>query len=196
MILKNETHMSTIKNTLSSMVMAAPLAVAAPSTLPPDASAQPFEMRDSAKAVSIVRQLHGDWQLREPDRVKTSGNLTLTSAKWYGAHHYNTDRNGSIANLGVTPTIRRLDDGRVAWYLEDGENGNQPSAAYNAGWHRGATADGYGDHTGARYTTSSGVDIGLLVQHHSTAGHKHPDKPASLATMNRHNGTWTWTQTV
>lgn len=178
------------------MVMAAPLAVAAPSMLPPDASALPFEMRGSARVVSIGMQSHGDWQWRESDRVKANGNLTPASAEWYGAHHYNTDRNGTIANLGVTPTIRRLDDGRVAWYLEDGEAGHQPFAVYKAGWHRWSTVYGYGNHTGARYISSSGVEIGLSLQHNSIAGHKHPDKPASLATMSPHNGTWTWTQTV
>jgi hypothetical protein len=155
--------MTKVTNTLSSMIMAAPLAVAAPSALAADASAQPFEMRDSAKTVSVGMQSHEGAQWRWPDTVQTKGNLTPPSAEWYGAQHYDTGRTGSIANLGVTPTIRRLDDGRVAWYVEDGEGDHQPSAAYNANWRRRPTASGYGDHTQARYTTISGVDIGLSL---------------------------------
>jgi hypothetical protein len=195
MVLKNDTHMIKVTDTLSSMLMAAPLTVAAPSALSPDAGAQRFDMHDNTKLVSIGAQLHAGQQWR-PNRVKASGNLAPASAEWYGARHCNTGRYRSIADLGVTPAIRRLDDSRTAWNVEDGEDAHQLSAPYNAGWRRRSTAYGFGDHTKARYTTHSGVDIGLSLQHHPAAGHKHPDNAVSFAAMRPHKATWTWTKTA
>jgi len=195
MILKNETHMTTIKNTLSSMVFAAPLAVAGPSTLPSDACAQPLDLVGSPTAASSSGQSLRDNPWREPVCVKTNRTPTSTSADWYGAHQYNTYGKSSIANLGVTTAVRGQDDGRQSWFHDEGNGPRQPSAAYNVGGRPSPTADGYGYPKGVKYINHAGVDIGLSLQQHSTVDHSHRDKPASLATINLHNGKWTWTQT-
>lgn len=183
-----------VTDTLSRMVMAAPLTVAASAALSHDAGAQRFDMHYGAKTVSIGTQWHGGQQWRLPDRVKASGNQAPDSTEWYGARQYSTGRYRAIADLGVTPAMRRLDDSRTAWYVEDGAIPHQPSNAYNAGGHRRPTGYGFGDHAGTRYITGSGIDVGLLLQYGSAAGHKHPDNAVSFAAMSPPEATWTWTQ--
>ena len=178
------------------MVMAAPLTVAASAALSSDAGAQRFDMHYGVRTISIGRQWHEGPQWRLPDRVKASGNQASDSTEWYGARPCNTDLCRGVADLGVTPAIRRLDDSRTACYVEDSAVPHLPSAAYNAGWRRQSTAYRFGDHTGARYTTRSGVDAGLPLQHDPTGGHKYPDNAVSFTAMRPQKATWSWTQTA
>lgn len=177
-----------IKDTLSSMVMAAPLTVAAQSALSPDAGAQRFDGHGHTKMVSVG----APWRL--PDPVKASGNPAPASAQWYGTRHGNTGQYSGIAALGVTPAIPRLDDQRTAWHVAEGGDAHRPPAPYNAGWRPRSAAHGFGGYTGASYTTRSGVDIGLALQHDPAAGHRHSDNAVSVAAMDPHKATWTWTQ--
>jgi len=179
-----------IKDTLSSMVMAAPLTVAAQSALSPDAGAQRFDRPDNTKMVTAG----APWRL--PDPVKASGTPAPASAQWYGARHGNTGQYCGIAALGVAPAIPRRDDSRAAWRLDDGADAQRLSARYNAGWRMQSAGYGFGGYAPARYTSGSGADIGLALQHDQTAGHRHPGNAASSAAMSPHQMSWTWTQSA
>lgn len=86
-----------------------------------------------------------------------------------------------LTDLGFTPVFRFESTDKNGFYAEAGIGVHLMSHLYNNNGRSFSTAFEFGDHIGAGYVFSNGVDLGLRLQHFSNGGIKQPNNGANFA---------------
>ncbi|KAF4000009.1 acyloxyacyl hydrolase [Glaciimonas immobilis] len=86
-----------------------------------------------------------------------------------------------ITDIGFTPVFRFQKDDKKGAYAEAGIGVHVMSHLYDNNSRRFSTAFEFGDHIGAGFVFSNGVDLGLRLQHFSNGGIKKPNSGANFA---------------
>lgn len=106
------------------------------------------------------------------------GTLAHWSAKRYGATRSDQE---DLIDVGITPVLRyQRHDGR-GWYAELGIGVHWLSDDYNNNGRELSTHFQFGDHLGAGYVFSQGLEIGLSYQHFSNGSIKQPNDGVNFA---------------
>ncbi|EEC66864.1 hypothetical protein OsI_33362 [Oryza sativa Indica Group] len=97
-------------------------------------------------------------------------------------NHYNkTNDSANLVDLGLTPVLRfQRDDGK-GFYGEAGIGVHLFSKLYRNNDKVLSTAFQFGDHVGAGYVFSNGLDLGIRLQHFSNGGIKQPNGGVNFA---------------
>lgn len=188
--------MTKIKSTLTSMVMATPLAVAATPILPSAPGISPSDLARSAAPVAFKAQSYQDWQWGAPVTAERDGDSTSAVTQWYATRPYGTYLNSGAVQLGAAAPVRGQDDQGACWRIEAAPVGDQATVNYKAAWQRRSAAAGDGDHMRVKYLNVSAVDIGTLPQPLASVPNRNRDQGVNVTTMILRNGKWTWTQSA
>jgi lipid A 3-O-deacylase len=130
--------------------------------------------------------LQWDWDKKWFDSNGThlSGYWDLSLAMWQGNRHKGIEGNKQrFADIGFTPVFRYERSSKKGPYAEAGIGVHLFSELYDNDDRRLATAFQFGDHIGAGYVFSNGLDLGLRLQHFSNGGIKKPNGGADFAVL-------------
>lgn len=83
--------------------------------------------------------------------------------------------------MGITPVLRYQRHDKRGWYAELGIGLHLLSDHYNNNGRALSTHFQFGDHLGAGYVFSGGMEIGLSFQHFSNASIKQPNDGVNFA---------------
>jgi lipid A 3-O-deacylase len=89
----------------------------------------------------------------------------------------------NLTDIGFTPVFRFQSDDKKGLYAEAGIGVHLMSSLYDNNGRRFSTAFEFGDHIGAGYVFSNGLDLGLRLQHFSNGGIKAPNSGANFAVV-------------
>ncbi|MDB5989563.1 MAG: hypothetical protein JWQ10_966 [Herbaspirillum sp.] len=115
-----------------------------------------------------------------------SGYWDLSVADWLEKNYNSvngvgTDSHHSLWDVGFTPVFRFERDDRKGPYAEGGVGLHLASELYNNNDKHFSTAFQFGDHIGAGYVFTNGIDLGFRLQHLSNGGIKHPNGGVNYA---------------
>lgn len=116
-----------------------------------------------------------------------SGYWDFSVADWREKRYNSVDNVASPDNthnlwdIGFTPVFRFEADDRKGPYVEGGVGLHLASELYNNNDKHFSTAFQFGDHVGAGYVFSNGLDLGFRLQHLSNGGIKHPNGGVNYA---------------
>lgn len=162
-----------------SIILAAAAAVAHAA----DSVSMAYASGNSTKMVRIGAQWRWDREWRVSDGINVGGYWDLTLAEWHATRYRNADRTRNITDIGITPVYRVQNDSRIGWYGEAGVGAHLLSAVYDNAGRQLSTAFEFGDHVGVGYVTRAGVEVGLLFQHFSNGGIKHPNNGVNFGVV-------------
>lgn len=111
------------------------------------------------------------------------GYWDVTVAQWRQNHYNGTDQKKDFTDIGLTPVFRFQRDDKKGFYAEAGVGVHLFSSLYNNNDKKLSTAFQFGDHIGAGYVFSNGVDVGLKLQHFSNGGIKQPNGGVNFAVL-------------
>jgi len=148
-----------------------------------DSMSYSFGTGNSTRMGRIGAQWWWGKKWRVSEGLHIGGYWDLSIAQWQGRRYRSTDNHQDITDIGITPVFRLQRDSRVGWYGEGGVGAHLLSSLYDNGGRQLSTAFEFGDHIGIGYVTASGVDVGLLIQHFSNGGIKHPNDGVNFAVM-------------
>ncbi|PUA16438.1 acyloxyacyl hydrolase [Glaciimonas sp. PCH181] len=89
----------------------------------------------------------------------------------------------NLTDIGFTPVFRFQRDDKKGAYAEAGIGVHLMSHLYDNNSRRFSTAFEFGDHLGAGYVFSNGLDLGLKLQHFSNGSIKEPNSGANFAVI-------------
>ncbi len=113
-----------------------------------------------------------------------SGYWDLSLAMWQENRYKNIEgKTERFADIGFTPVFRFERSNKKGPYAEAGIGVHLFSELYDNDGHRLATAFQFGDHIGAGYVFSNGLDLGLKLQHFSNGGIKKPNGGVNFAVL-------------
>lgn len=122
-----------------------------------------------------------NWNFWQSNGTHIGGYWDLSLANWRMNHYNNTNDSANLIDLGVTPVLRfQRDDGK-GFYGEAGIGLNLFSKLYRNNDKVLSTAFQFGDHIGAGYVFSNGLDLGIRLQHFSNGGIKEPNGGVNFA---------------
>lgn len=105
----------------------------------------------------------------------------LTLAAWRGDAY--EDRPGArqdLWDIGLTPTFRYQRHDKRGWYAEGAIGVHYLSEKWNNSGKELSTRFQFGDHIGAGYVFSNGLDLAVKFQHYSNGGIKKPNDGANF----------------
>lgn len=106
-----------------------------------------------------------------------------TLAQWRGNNYQKTGVGQNLTDIGITPVFRYQTTNKQGFYAEAGIGMHFLSEIYDNNGRTFSTNFQFGDHIGGGYITSSGVDIGLKIQHYSNGAIKHPNPGVNFAVV-------------
>ena len=122
-----------------------------------------------------------NWNFWQSNGTHVGGYWDLSLANWRMNHYNNTNDSGNLIDLGLTPVLRfQRDDGK-GFYGEAGIGVHLFSQLYRNNDKVLSTAFQFGDHIGAGYVFSNGLDLGIRLQHFSNGGIKQPNGGVNFA---------------
>jgi lipid A 3-O-deacylase len=148
-----------------------------------DGMSYSFATGNSTKMIRVGTQWMWDKKWSVSEGLHIGGYWDLSIAQWQGRRYRSTDSHQNITDIGITPVFRLQKDSRVGWYAEGGVGAHLLSELYDNGGHQLSTAFEFGDHIGIGYVTASEIDVGLLIQHFSNGGIKHPNNGVNFAVV-------------
>ncbi|TFW06222.1 acyloxyacyl hydrolase [Oxalobacteraceae bacterium OM1] len=126
-----------------------------------------------------------NWEKRwwESGGRHLGGYWDLTLAQWRGSRFENRDATQNITDIGITPVFRYGADSGKGLYGELGIGAHLLSDLYDNNGRRLSTRFEFGDHIGAGYVFTNGLDLGVKFQHFSNGGIKQPNNGVNFGVV-------------
>lgn len=132
----------------------------------------------------VAAQWNWDKKWFDSNGTHLSGYWDASLAMWQGNRYKGVDgAKQRFADIGFTPVFRFERSSKKGPYVEAGIGLHLFSELYDNDGRRLATAFQFGDHIGAGYVFSNGLDLGLKLQHFSNGGIKTPNGGADFAVL-------------
>jgi lipid A 3-O-deacylase len=112
-----------------------------------------------------------------------NGYWDLSLSEFRMNRYQNRAQSKNLTDVGFTPVFRFEADSKKGLYAEGGVGLNLMSHLYDNAGRRFSTAFEFGDHIGAGYVFSNGLDLGIRLQHFSNGGIKEPNSGANFAVL-------------
>jgi len=145
-----------------------------------------FEVGTGNKTQLVRAATQWDWDNKwwQSNGTHIGGYWDLSLAEFRENKYQNIpDQHRNLTDIGFTPVFRFQKDDKKGLYAEAGIGLHLMSHLYNNDGRRFSTAFEFGDHLGAGYVFSNGLDLGLRLQHFSNGSIKEPNNGADFAVM-------------
>ncbi|MGS0741282.1 acyloxyacyl hydrolase [Glaciimonas sp. GG7] len=150
----------------------------------PDSASLELGTGNKSQLVRVAAQW--DWGSKwwQSNGTHIGGYWDLSLAQFRENQYENiVNRHQTLTDIGFTPVFRFQSDDKKGLYAEAGIGIHLMSHLYNNNSRRFSTAFEFGDHLGAGYVFSNGIDIGLKLQHFSNGSIKKPNSGANFAVI-------------
>jgi lipid A 3-O-deacylase len=150
----------------------------------PDSASLEFGTGNKTQLVRVATQW--DWGSKwwQSNGTHIGGYWDLSLAEFRQDKYQNVlNQHKNLTDIGFTPVFRFQNDDKKGLYAEAGIGLHLMSHLYDNNGRRFSTAFEFGDHLGAGYVFSNGLDLGLKLQHFSNGGIKEPNSGANFAVV-------------
>ena len=129
------------------------------------------------KAENVTLGAQWDWDKRWPSSngYFVRGYWDASVSHWHGSDRFTLHQSQTLFVAGLTPVFRWQRDSRSGFYWEGGIGVRYITELWDNAARQLSTYFQFGDTIAVGYMESSGLDIGLKLEHTSNAGIKMPN---------------------